>query len=229
MAAENKKKILKRKYISIENKIDILNRLEEGQRIAYIARSLCLNEATVATIKRNGNKIRNQVIEGISVSAKRVARTRDIDMIRMEKSLFIWIDDCVNKKIPLSGRIIQQKALKIYNHLKKTSSNSTAGKTHSFSASKGWFEKVKKRFNLHNVKLSGESASADAEEARKYPVKLKEIIENGEYTAEQIFNADETGLYWKKLPTRTYITMKQKSVPGLKMAKDRITLQQCIG
>ncbi|GFX25090.1 uncharacterized protein TNCV_2752651 [Trichonephila clavipes] len=43
-----------------------------------------------------------------------------------------------------------------------------------------------------------EVASADEEAARKYPEKLAKIIKDGEYCAHQVFNADETGLFWKK-------------------------------
>ncbi|GFS61699.1 hypothetical protein TNCV_2169341 [Trichonephila clavipes] len=43
----------------------------------------------------------------------------------------------------------------------------------------------------------GEVASADEEAARKYPEKLAKIIKDGEYCAHQVFNADETGLFWK--------------------------------
>jgi len=35
---------------------------------------------------------------------------------------------------------------------------------------------------------------------------------------------DETGLYWKKLPSRTCISREEKSVPGFKASKDRLNL-----
>ncbi|GFV11250.1 tigger transposable element-derived protein 1 [Trichonephila clavipes] len=41
---------------------------------------------------------------------------------------------------------------------------------------------------------------------------------------QQIFNCDETGLFWKRMPNRNYITKDEKSVPGYKPTKDRLTL-----
>ncbi|GFT23682.1 tigger transposable element-derived protein 1 [Trichonephila clavipes] len=41
---------------------------------------------------------------------------------------------------------------------------------------------------------------------------------------QQIFNCEETGLFWKRMPNRTYITKVEKSVPGHKPMKDRLTL-----
>ena len=44
------------------------------------------------------------------------------------------------------------------------------------------------------------------------------------YTKQQIFNADKTVLYWKKIPFRTFIAKEEKSMSGFKDSKDRITL-----
>ncbi|GFW92011.1 tigger transposable element-derived protein 1 [Trichonephila clavipes] len=37
-------------------------------------------------------------------------------------------------------------------------------------------------------------------------------------------NYDETGLFWKRMPNRTYIMKDEKSVTGHKPMKDRMTL-----
>lgn len=42
--------------------------------------------------------------------------------------------------------------------------------------------------------------------------------------AKQVFNLDETGLYWKRMPSRTFISIEDKTAPGFKAAKDRCTL-----
>lgn len=93
----------------------------------------------------------------------------------------------------------------------------------SFVASHGWFNCFKARNNLHNVKVSGEAASADVVVAEEFPRTL-EIIHHGDYTPQQIFNVDKTGLYWKKMPDRTYISKEEKTMPGFKASKDRLIL-----
>ena len=72
--------------------------------------------------------------------------------------------------------------------------------------------------------MVGEASSADARAAAEYPEELKKIIEDGNYSSKQVFNIDETGLYWKKLPNRTYISKEEASAPGFKASKDRLTL-----
>ncbi|GFV21579.1 tigger transposable element-derived protein 1 [Trichonephila clavipes] len=73
----------------------------------------------------------------------------------------------------------------------------------------------------------GECATADEGAAKIFLEELAKIIEDGDYSADQVFNADETGLYWKKLPNRTYIAKDEKTASGHKASKDRLTLLLC--
>ncbi|GFS90844.1 tigger transposable element-derived protein 1 [Trichonephila clavipes] len=106
-----------------------------------------------------------------------------------------------------------------------STSTSQAGK--EFSASKGWLTGFLKRNALHNIKITGESATAEEGAAKIFPEELAKIIEDGDYSSDQVFNADETGLYWKKLPNRTYIAKDEKTAGGHKASKDRVTLLLC--
>ena len=72
--------------------------------------------------------------------------------------------------------------------------------------------------------ISGEAASANQGAASDYPDTLKNIIEEGQYTADQIFNMDETNFYWKTLPRRMFITEKCVKIRGRKAMKERFTL-----
>lgn len=143
----------------------------------------------------------------------------------MEKALIIWLEDQTQKRIPIDTNIITNKALKIYEKIKsELPSSSTTETKMSFSASHGWFERFKQRHSLHNVKLKGELASADSDAAKNYPARFAEIIAENSYTPDQVFNADESGLFWKKMPERTYLAKSHKSASGHKLAKSRITI-----
>ena len=76
---------------------------------------------------------------------------------------------------------------------------------------------------MHNIKFQGEQASADPEAAENYKLELAGIIDEGGYTPDQIFNTDETALYWKKLPSKN----ERRRAPGFKSSKQRITLHMC--
>ena len=70
--------------------------------------------------------------------------------------------------------LIQEKAKSLYEDLKKKHGEESEGA--SFNAFHGWFHRFKARANLHNVKLSGEAASADRVAAQDE--ESKEIFSN---------------------------------------------------
>ncbi|GFV04048.1 tigger transposable element-derived protein 1 [Trichonephila clavipes] len=60
------------------------------------------------------------------------------------------------------------------------------------------------------------------EQQKIFPEELAKIIEDGDYSADQVFKADETGLYWKKKNCLTvlYIAKDEKTASGHKASKD---------
>ncbi|GFX23125.1 retrovirus-related Pol polyprotein from transposon 297 [Trichonephila clavipes] len=158
----------------------------------------CPGESTVRAIKKNEAAIRKSVISGTKLSTKFASYTRDVLLERTERAIAIWIEEQVQRRIPVSVYLIPEKALQFYKSMKQSepsTSTSQAGK--EFSASKGWLSGFLKRNALHNIKITGESATADEGAAKIFPEELAKIIEDGNYSADQVFNADETGLLEK--------------------------------
>ncbi|GFW62429.1 tigger transposable element-derived protein 1 [Trichonephila clavipes] len=206
------KKKHQRQSVSLETKIAILDRLGKGEGSTAIGKHFNLGESTVIAIKKNKAAIRKSVISGRKLSIKFASYTRDVILERTERTIAIWIEEQVQRRIPVSGFLFQEKALQFYKSIKQSepsTSTSQAGK--EFLASKGWLTGFLKRNALQNIKITGESATADEGAAKIFPEDLAKIIEDGDYSADQIFIADETGLYFKKLPNRTYIAKNEKT------------------
>lgn len=128
-----------------------------------------------------------------------------------------WIDDQVSRGVELNEAIIREKAKKVYGCIEENAST-----TDNFVASAGWFASFKSRLGVRSVKMSGESASVNPDIKDKFVEEFKKIAQD--YLPEQIFNVDETGLFWKLRRGRTYTTENQPKVAGEKKDKKRVSI-----
>ena len=56
---------------------------------------------------------------------------------------------------------------------------------------------------------------------------LDEIIKNEQLTTEQIYNADETSLFWRCLSQSSWASGNKYFIEGYKESKKRITVLVC--
>lgn len=87
--------------------------------------------------------------------------------------------------------------------------------------SDGWLTKVLHRIDAKSRKLHGEAASVDltSENIVQQLKKIEELLKD--YQPKDIYNFDETGLYYEQQPTRTIC---KKSTGGAKKSKNRLTV-----
>lgn len=215
-----------RRNLSMDIKLKVIRKIENGKRQVDVCRELNLPGSTVRTIMQNAEKIKRSVQSTTPLSATKTSRTRNTMIEKMEKLLTYWIEDQNNRDMPLSQAVIMEKARGLFEELEKQNSDesSTSSSVETFAASRGWFEKFKVRANIHNIKICGEAASADVGAVKDFTKSLKSLIAEKKYPPELIFNVDETGLFWKRMPSKTFISKEEKRSPGFKAAKDRLTL-----
>ena len=99
-----------------------------------------------------------------------------------------------------------------------------------FSASTGWMTSFLKRHALHNIKIKGETASADELAAKEFPQKLRKIIEDAGQTPRPSMECTivESGLFWKKKCLAELMLGNHRKLPVvLIVAKGRVTLLFC--
>ena len=93
-------------------------------------------------------------------------------MEEMECLLTVQIEYQTQHRMPLYLTLILEKARSLFSDLKAKAGE---GCEEEFAGSHGWFNRFKKRIGLHNLKLSGEAATANT--------KASKIIEAEGYTA----------------------------------------------
>ncbi|XP_037808506.1 jerky protein homolog [Lucilia sericata] len=93
--------------------------------------------------------------------------------------------------------------------------------------SNGWLQNFKKRHGIHKLRAEGEKSSADYIAATMFVEKLNEYILTEKLTNEQIYNGDETGLFWKCLPESSLACHNENFIDGHKVSKERVTTLLC--
>lgn len=132
--------------------------------------------------------------------------------------LWLWFQQERRRGTPLSGPILKEKALLLHSKIEDGG---------QFSASEGWLTRWKKRHGVHFIGVCAEKLSADALAASKLPTKFQDYITERGLHPEQVYNMDETGLNFKLLPQKTFATSQEKSAPGFKTNKERLTVGVC--
>ena len=96
---------------------------------------------------------------------------------------------------------------------------------HETPPSMAWVDRFKKRHCIAQVQKSGESAGVNQYVVQNWKDgKLRDILNR--YSSSDIFNADETALFWQILPDKS-LGFLGKSYHGGKQAKTRITVLVC--
>ena len=187
----------KRKAVSLETKVAIIHASEKGQKQVDICKDYSLSKSTVATIVSNKSKIL-KVFEENKVKPER-KKIRGSNFNQVEEALHTWYRQMRAKNLPVSGPTLIEKATKFANELN----------VEDFKASQGWLDNFKKRNNISSKVMAGEceSVSTNVTEGWKSNV-LPKLIEK--WDPKDIYNCDETGLFFKMLPNRTMHTKGEK-------------------
>nr|XP_061806456.1 tigger transposable element-derived protein 1-like [Nerophis lumbriciformis] len=206
---------------TIELKKELIAKFESGTRVSDLATQYNMAKSTISTILKKKEAIKAaDVAKGVkTLTSRRPCRMEDV-----EKLLLQWVTERQQRGEKVSEPIICERARQLYSDLTRDSPGDSAD---DFKASRGWFENFKKRSGIRYVVRKRETLRADKEGAKKFVEEFQSFVGKEGFLPQQVFNCDETGLFWKKMPKRTYITREEKSLPGHKPMKDRLTLLLC--
>lgn len=202
--------------LTLAEKVKLLKEYDKLEKMSQTAAAgkLGIAQSVLSKLLKSRYEIETSFLSNETSSRKRKRDGKDPEV---EQALKKWFAAVRESDCRVDGPILKQKAEDFAEKLGHT----------NFSATDGWFSRWKKRENMVWSSLKGEAGEADVVAADAW---LREvwptIIE--EYSPDDIFNADETGLYYRALPEHTYIFKADSAkIKGVKICKERLTVLCC--
>ncbi|XP_054008992.1 jerky protein homolog-like [Hylaeus anthracinus] len=209
----------KRVVLSIKTKHEIIQKLENGESAAKLAKTYGIGKATITGIKNQKCAIENYLLQADSLDASTSRKSLMVPKNKnVDDAVFQWFLQNRDKGVPISGPILCEKALEFN---KKLEGNP------NFKASSGWLEKFKSRHGIRELNVLGEKLSTSNVAAESLTADLhKFLIEKG-CALQNVCNVNESSLSCTALPQKTLASCHERSPPNCKISKDHVTTLLC--
>ena len=164
-------------------------------------------QSTISDILKRKDEFSKMSSSDLGVKKRRVITFPELDT-----ALANWVLQCEHRAIRLNGDMIKAKG-------KRLSDLMNIPENDQPEFSNGWLQAFQERHNFHHFKLHGESGSADV---AAIILNLPDIINTtNQYPLHDIYNMDETGLFYSMAPDRT---IASRQIEGSKKNCTRITI-----
>lgn len=98
----------------MEEKLKALKRLDNGETLLKVAQDYNVGKTTEGDWKRNRNDIEKWCSQRVTATALEYRKTmKKFEYEKVSEALYLWFTQLRYKGVPISGPILQQKALKV--------------------------------------------------------------------------------------------------------------------
>jgi hypothetical protein len=203
----------KRVVLSINDKLDIIRKLEDGSSIKQLSVTYGVGETTIRVIRNSKEKLLD------SSSGSKRKTMKQSTYVELDKAMLEWFSHIRAEGTQVSGVICAKKAEHFFKDL---------GLEGEFNASSGWLTRFKQRHGIRQIAiLQGEKLSGDQEAANEFVDSFQEFVDTEDLSVEQIYNADETGALLEVFADKNpRLSNRKKALQATNQAKKR--LPQCV-
>ena len=187
----------KRIELSLDTKIKLIEDIEGGMTRKQAQEQYQLGKSTIHDILSAKVELRKKKMDNVGAKF-RVIKSKFSEINHL---MLLWFKMARDKNIPVSGHMLRAKANPFAEELN----------IENFQASEGWLSKWKQRNGIQQFKACGERGDVSDEAVTEWKEKIEEICMG--YDMKNVFNCDETALFYKALPGAT-LAMKSEDVVG---------------
>ena len=206
----------KQNELTLSDKVTLLDKIKllpphASHRL--LSETFAVSRSTIARLINEEQNLRKKFSQ--KEMMKHGKRQRDGKDPEVEEALNKWFRSILDKGVRISGLLLKSKAEEFA--LK-------SGKT-DFVATEGWLSRWKTRHQIKSIRTHGEKSSADFEGAEVWVSTVQpQLLQD--YNPENIYNADETGLYFRATPDSS-LCYTYEQLSGSKKAMERVTILLC--
>ena len=197
-------------FLTISEKLELIRDHNSGQ---YNTRQLStkygISVGAVSNAIKNKEKLLN--VEKNKQKFKYLSKEKNE---KLNEIVLKFIQSANATKVPINGPVIQVFAKETANEMN----------LNGFKASNGWLEKFLKRNSIKFSTISGESADVSQEVVDEWTSGLSALTEG--FDPKDVFNFDESALFYKIMPKKSYLTKNSDQFGG-KKSKNRLTIGLC--
>ena len=207
-----------RTEITLDNKRDIIKFHEDNNKLSHeeiknyfnVKWNIKLGRSTITTIINN----RDQLFDTNNIRTPNSMRIRNATHPSLDNCLFLWFSNLRAQNICLNDHMLVEQAKKFGECL---------GIGMDFKYSSGYIRNFKERHGLKSYKISGESKGVDPKVVNDGRIDLVKTL--SEYSPENVYNFDETALFYRLPPNKT---LACGATFGNKESKERISIGLCV-
>ncbi|XP_042910039.1 jerky protein homolog [Parasteatoda tepidariorum] len=205
----------KRKHVTLtlNQKLEIIKQLEKGNR-NVLMNEFNIGSSTIYDIKKQKDELIKFAYQSITEKLASRQMLKKPKLEQLDSVLFKWFSIVRSEGKSVTGPMIVEKAKKFGQDLGVAESEC--------NYSDGWLRNFKFRHGIRRLDVTGETLSANQNSAEKYKDEFEKIVVDNDLTPEQIYNADETGLLWRCLPTSTLAGGGEKAAKGFFFKKKEV-------
>ena len=152
-----------------------------------------VGQSTIFDIKKQSKDLKQYLADSESIKGCEKRKTLKKPVLKqLDEALYKWFTGKISKGKPISGLMITEKAKQFYEDL-----NIAA----EIKFSDSWLQNFKIRHGIRVLDVSGEKNLADHDAAKGYSDIFSRLVQKHDLKPCQIYNTNETSLYWHCIPT----------------------------
>jgi hypothetical protein len=201
------------KYTIIKFYEDLVKKNTKNAKSKTVEEFKLKQISTLNTILSKADEVKSSYNENQSTENRKRFKKSDYDDV--DEELYSYFIKMRKKDAEICTNDLKYKALEI-----------AIGKNYcDFKASNGYIRGFKARYNIQFKDLHGEAGSVNTSTTNDWFKKIRTILKD--YAIDDIYNLDETGLFYKSQKGRSFVSGKEvndKNLRGMKKSKDRLTV-----